>query len=715
MNNASREQILFDFQECTGLENLQECIDFLEQHQWNLLNAVQAVHDQISGGNSTTSRSTVPKQPKVASPSSHRSTTTTTTTAHQPTATKKYTPPTTSSSKRNHSSDDSDDIRVIKRISGTLETRRKTVRSLNFTVEYKDHTEHIIMLEDDTVHKLQVKISERLHVPISRQRFSNWTSKTYDEHTILKDLHLPKENTIHLISAAPTISNGASRSSTSSTSAAHATNRAQRHPISPSERNSMTTASNDISITVLCADKSGKHTPYELLMKQNVTIGEIKKEIERVAHIPLRQQEWTGLGTAKDSDEFRRTSISRKEQLLVRKSETTSHQQTSVIKRDTKHTTIQRHRSDDDVMDIDPELDLEQFDDEVSTVPQYMSSSSTASSLSSNRELLIPDRCTDEVVGLEHFNRVFHARYGSTGPILYMGSLEHALQDSVSASRDERRPLAIYLHSDRSVCANVFCAQVLASETIVEYLANNYLVWAWDVTADSNRIRLLDMFKRHLGPPFAQRVFSMDKDAYPLILIFTRTHGSLELINVIEGKCTPGEVLLQLIQSHDAFAQQRERDAKEEAMREVRENLKRQQEDEYHQSLQADKAKEEARLADEQKQKQERVAHEKRQQERLREQKDSQARLPSEPAENEQGITRFKIRLPDDDGILMRRFRVKETLQALFDYLSTQGRMSGEYKLLTTYPKRDLTTLNRSDTFETLRLFPQEQLILEHV
>ena len=125
------------------------------------------------------------------------------------------------------------------------------------------------------------------------------------------------------------------------------------------------------------------------------------------------------------------------------------------------------------------------------------------------------------------------------------------------------------------------------------------------------------MFKRHLGPPFAQRVFSMDKDAYPLILIFTRTHGSLELINVIEGKCTPSEVLLQLIQSHDAFDQQRERDAKEEAMREVRENLKRQQEDEYHQSLQADRAKEEARLADEQKQKQERVAHEKRQQERL--------------------------------------------------------------------------------------------------
>ena len=60
--------------------------------------------------------------------------------------------------------------------------------------------------------------------------------------------------------------------------------------------------------------------------------------------------------------------------------------------------------------------------------------------------------------------------------------------------------------------------------------------------------------------------------------------------------------------------------------------------------------------------------------------------------------------------------------------------MSGEYKLLSTFPKRDvsqrwfevgcrrvdfglfqLTTLNRSDTLEQLKLYPQQQLILESV
>lgn len=49
----------------------------------------------------------------------------------------------------------------------------------------------------------------------------------------------------------------------------------------------------------------------------------------------------------------------------------------------------------------------------------------------------VPDRCTNDIIGLEQFTRVFHARYGSTGPILYIGSLDQAIQDSACASRDE--------------------------------------------------------------------------------------------------------------------------------------------------------------------------------------------------------------------------------------------------------------------------------------
>jgi hypothetical protein len=91
----------------------------------------------------------------------------------------------------------------------------------------------------------------------------------------------------------------------------------------------------------------------------------------------------------------------------------------------------------------------------------------------------------------------------------------------------------------------------------------------------------------------------MENDTFPLLLILIRTRGSLDLINIIEGRNTPSEVLLNLIQSYESFEQQRLRDVDEEIMREKRENLKKQQEDEYEQSLQADLAKERARKEEE--------------------------------------------------------------------------------------------------------------------
>lgn len=129
--------------------------------------------------------------------------------------------------------------------------------------------------------------------------------------------------------------------------------------------------------------------------------------------------------------------------------------------------------------------------------------------------------------------------------------------------------------------------------------------------------RLLETFKRCIGTQYAQRISTMDKDTYPVLLVLIRSRGSLELISVIEGKSTPSEVLLNLIQSHDLFEQQRQRDMEEEIMREKRENLKKQQEDEYHRSLQADLAKEQAKLDDERKQKEEQHANEKLKQKRL--------------------------------------------------------------------------------------------------
>ena len=109
----------------------------------------------------------------------------------------------------------------------------------------------------------------------------------------------------------------------------------------------------------------------------------------------------------------------------------------------------------------------------------------------------------------------------------------------------------------------------------------------------------------------------MESDTFPLLLIISRSRGSLELIDVIEGKCTPDEVVSNLMQSNDSFEQQRQRDAGEETVREQREELKRQQEAEYSRSLAADQAKELARQDDERRQREEQKANEQVKQQRL--------------------------------------------------------------------------------------------------
>jgi len=63
--------------------------------------------------------------------------------------------------------------------------------------------------------------------------------------------------------------------------------------------------------------------------------------------------------------------------------------------------------------------------------------------------------------------------------------------------------------------------------------------------------------------------------------------------------------------------------------------LKKQQEDEYEQSRQADLAKERARQ-------EEQDTNERLKQQRLQQQQESKARLPQEPNETEKNITRLK-------------------------------------------------------------------------
>merc|ERR1712154_545893 len=60
-----------------------------------------------------------------------------------------------------------------------------------------------------------------------------------------------------------------------------------------------------------------------------------------------------------------------------------------------------------------------------------------------------------------------------------------------------------------------------------------------------------------------------------------------------------------------------------------------------------------------------------------------------------------------------RRFLASETLQTVLDYLTTEGYPSSDFKVLSSWPRRDLTTLDTTQSLKSLKLYPQETLILE--
>jgi hypothetical protein len=51
----------------------------------------------------------------------------------------------------------------------------------------------------------------------------------------------------------------------------------------------------------------------------------------------------------------------------------------------------------------------------------------------------------------------------------------------------KRRPVLVYIHHDISLFSNIFCKTIFCTTITVDYLLENYIVWPWDITQESNR------------------------------------------------------------------------------------------------------------------------------------------------------------------------------------------------------------------------------------
>uniref|UniRef100_A0A8D3DSZ2 Fas (TNFRSF6) associated factor 1 n=1 Tax=Scophthalmus maximus TaxID=52904 RepID=A0A8D3DSZ2_SCOMX len=304
-------------------------------------------------------------------------------------------------------------------------------------------------------------------------------------------------------------------------------------------------------------------------------------------------------------------------------------------------------------------------------------------------------------------------RYGETHPMFFIGTLEAASQEAFYGKARDRKLLAIYLHNDDSVLSNVFCSQMMCADSIVSYLSQNFITWAWDVTKEANKARLLTMCTRHFGSVVTQTIRTYKTDQFPLLLIVMGKRTSNEVLNVIQGNTTVDELMMRLMGAMEIFTAQQQEDIKDEDEREARETVKREQDEAYRLSLEADRKKREAQEKEEAEQVRLEQMRKEQEEEKEAIRLSLEQALPPEPAEEAgEQISKLRIRTPSGE-FLERRFLGSCKLQVLFDFVASKGYPFEGFKLLTTFPRRNITQLDPESNLLEAKLFPQETLFLE--
>ncbi|RXG58038.1 FAS-associated factor 1 [Armadillidium vulgare] len=428
----------------------------------------------------------------------------------------------------------------------------------------------------------------------------------------------------------------------------------------------------ELQIRVEENDKS-----FDLRFPPSKIVKDIKSDLYDLSGIPVRHQLWIGWPSqTTDSSTLRSLGLPKVNKFILRHQvqERTPKLQHKVLKI-TEDASEDNSSADEfeDASELLPEEDYLVMDD----VPTSQSSKS-----------LIPPDIEGEENAAQHFVHEFQNRYGSYTPLFFQGTLQSALKESVMLPARTRKPLAIYIHHDKSVSANVFCSQSLCQQSVVDYLSTNFVIWGWDITHESNKNTLLKIISTNLGSLAANTVRGYSVDKLPALLIINRSRGSSEILTVIHGNAILDEVMQSLLHASEIFEEQRGAEVMEEDLREQRETVKAEQDAAYHASLEADRAKAvRASL---------------------------ESGLPPEPdASCDEPTTVLRFRVPKGDMFSRCFTQNTKNYRVVLDYLFVQGYPPNEYKYLQSWPRRCIANLDTSKTLADHGFPPQELITLE--
>ncbi|XP_050352614.1 FAS-associated factor 1 [Nymphalis io] len=447
-----------------------------------------------------------------------------------------------------------------------------------------------------------------------------------------------------------------------------------------------------------------KHDQREYTLKYpgTKTVQEVKNDLYSLTDIPVRHQVWTGWPTVTGLDDTVLAMVGLdlpQHELTVKRAPGKQREYKRIVV----------ESSDSDNSSVEEVEDVDSFpteDDMFVDVP------------SERLQPLMSEHVEDEALGCIEFAQRFRTRYGPNTPNFFEGTLQDAIKESCLKPAKERKLLGVYLHHEQSVLSNVFCAQLLGCETVLQTLAANFVLYGWDLTHPHNNNMLLTSIASALGPVASMTIRSIPVERLPALLIIMRVRSNTEIYSVINGNVGVSELVGSLVEALERFASQREEDARLERERDARQRVKREQDEAYQRSLEADRAKEEVKKQQELERNQEleRVESERQIEEARKEalRAGAEARLPAEPAEGDGDVARVRVRLPPPHhACLERRFHASDTLAALLDFLASKGYPQENYKVIASWPRRDLTMESHSSTLKALKLYPQETIMLE--
>ncbi|XP_047443589.1 FAS-associated factor 1 [Mugil cephalus] len=664
-SNMDREMILADFQACTGIDNIAEAITLLELNNWDLVAAINGVIPQ-ENGILQSNFSSEASQSTMYGPPSHAE-------AADAAAGSAAPPPSYSSSSSSPPSSSTSAFCPLNPTSRHIVERQS--RMLNFRVEYRQRTVELVLEEGSTVGDIKQILETELGVPVSKMQLKGWKSGDVSDSTLLRSLHLPKNNSLYVLT--PDIA-----------------------PTASTSTNSALQESLNQNFLLIISHREAQRD-YNLNFPGSRTIQEVKRNVSDLTNIPVRHQQWEGWPASASDDSM----------TLALSGISYPCHHLSVCRRSSPANAQEPTEECADVhMISDSEGD--DFEDAsefgVDDSEMFGMGSSTC-----RKSPMMPENSENEADALLHFTAEFSSRYGETHPMFFIGSLEAASQEAFYGKARDRKLLAIYLHNDDSVLSNVFCSQMMCADSIVSYLSQNFITWAWDVTKEANKARLLTMCTRHFGSVVTQTIRTYKTDQFPLLLIVMGKRTSNEVLNVIQGNTTVDELMMRLMGAMEIFTAQQQEDIKDEDEREAREMVKREQDEAYRLSLEADRKKREAQEREEAEQVRLEQMRKEQEEEKEAIRLSLEQALPPEPDEESgEQISKLRIRTPSGE-FLERRFLGSCKLQVLFDFVASKGYPFEEFKLLTTFPRRNITQLAPGSTLLEAKLFPQETLFLE--